>query len=75
MHRGIVNVCTANTWPVFIALGRPWINTALTALGIVVLIPLLLWSVPQAGTVGAAWALVAAAAWCSPRISWRPFGC
>ena len=59
---GIVNVCTANTWPVFIALGRPWINTALTALGIVVLIPLLLWSVPQAGTVGAAWALVTAAA-------------
>jgi lipopolysaccharide exporter len=59
---GVVNVCTANTWPVFIALGRPWINTALTALGIVVLIPLLLWSVPQAGTVGAAWSLVAAAA-------------
>ena len=59
---GVVNVCTANTWPVFIALGRPWINTALTALGIVVLIPLLLWSVPQAGTVGAAWALVTVAA-------------
>jgi lipopolysaccharide exporter len=59
---GAVNVCTANTWPVFIALGRPWINTALTALGIVVLIPLLLWSVPRAGTVGAAWSLVAAAA-------------
>ncbi len=55
-------MCTANTWPVFIALGRPWINTALTALGIVVLIPLLLWSVPQAGTIGAAWALVTAAA-------------
>ena len=59
---GAVNVCTANTWPVFIAVGRPWINTALTALGIVVLIPLLLWSVPQTGTVGAAWALVTAAA-------------
>jgi lipopolysaccharide exporter len=59
---GAVNVCTANTWPVFIALGRPWINTALTALGIVVLVPLLLWSVPRAGTVGAAWSLVAAAA-------------
>lgn len=58
---GVVNVCTANTWPVFIALGRPWINTALTALGIAVLIPLLIWSVPQAGTLGAAWALVAAA--------------
>jgi O-antigen/teichoic acid export membrane protein len=59
---GAVNVCTANTWPVFIAVGRPWINTALTALGIVVLIPLLLWSVPQAGTIGAAWALVTVAA-------------
>ena len=59
---GVVNVCTANTWPVFIALGRPWINTALTGLGIVVLIPLLLWSVPQAGTLGAAWALVTVAA-------------
>jgi O-antigen/teichoic acid export membrane protein len=59
---GAVNVCTANTWPVFIALGRPWINTALTALGVVVLIPLLLWIVPQAGTIGAAWSLVATAA-------------
>jgi lipopolysaccharide exporter len=59
---GVVNVCTANTWPVFIALGRPWINTALTALGIAVLIPLLFWSVPQAGPRGAAWSLVAAAA-------------
>jgi lipopolysaccharide exporter len=59
---GVVNVCTANTWPVFIALGRPWINTALTALGIAVLIPLLFWSVPQAGALGAAWSLVAAAA-------------
>jgi lipopolysaccharide exporter len=59
---GAINVCTANTWPVFIAVGRPWINTALTALGIIVLIPLLLWSVPQAGTIGAAWALVTVAA-------------
>ena len=30
---GAINVCVANTWPVFIALGRPWVNTALTALG------------------------------------------
>jgi lipopolysaccharide exporter len=55
---GAINVCTANTWPVFIALGRPWINTALTALGVVLLVPLLLWSVHEAGVLGAAWALV-----------------
>ena len=59
---GAINVCTANTWPVFIALGRPWINTALVGLGAVLLVPLLLWGVPEAGALGAAWALVAVAA-------------
>ena len=59
---GVINVCTANTWPVFIALGRPWINTALTALGVVLLVPLLLWSVQAAGALGGAWALVTVAA-------------
>ncbi|MGH6902269.1 MAG: lipopolysaccharide biosynthesis protein [Geminicoccaceae bacterium] len=58
---GVINVCTANTWPVFLALGRPWITTALMALGVVLLVPLLLWSVPVAGAMGAAWALVAVA--------------
>jgi lipopolysaccharide exporter len=55
-------VCTANTWPVFIALGRPWINAALTGLGAILLVPLLLWSVQTAGALGAAWALVAVSA-------------
>ncbi|MGH6792894.1 MAG: lipopolysaccharide biosynthesis protein, partial [Methyloceanibacter sp.] len=59
---GVINVCIANTWPIFIALGRPWINTALTAVGVVLLVPLLLWSVQKAGIVGAAWSLVAVAA-------------
>jgi O-antigen/teichoic acid export membrane protein len=59
---GVISVCIANTWPVFIALGRPWINTALTALGVVLLVPLLLWSVQDAGIIGAAWSLVAVAA-------------
>lgn len=58
---GAINVCMANTWPVFIALGRPWINAALVLLGLVVLVPLLLWSVSNAGVVGAAWSLVAVA--------------
>jgi len=59
---GVINVCTANTWPVFLALGRPWINTALIALGVALLVPLLLWSVPKAGAMGAAWAIVTVAA-------------
>jgi lipopolysaccharide exporter len=59
---GAMNVCTANTWPVFIALGRPWINAALTGLGAILLVPLLLWSVHAAGALGAAWALVAVSA-------------
>ena len=59
---GAINVCVANTWPVFIALGRPWVNTALTALGVLLLVPLLFWSVLQAGMVGAAWSLVMVAA-------------
>jgi lipopolysaccharide exporter len=59
---GVINVCVANTWPLFIALGRPWINTALTALGVVVLVPLLLWSTMKAGIVGTAWSAVAVAA-------------
>jgi O-antigen/teichoic acid export membrane protein len=58
---GVINVCIANTWPLFIALGRPWINTALTGLGVVLLVPLLLWSVRETGVVGAAWSLVAVA--------------
>jgi O-antigen/teichoic acid export membrane protein len=58
---GAINVCVANSWPVFIALGRPWINTALTGLGTILLIPLLLWGVHAAGIVGAAWSLVAVA--------------
>jgi lipopolysaccharide exporter len=58
---GAINVCVANSWPVFIALGRPWINTALTGLGTVLLVPLLLWGVHAAGIVGAAWSLVAVA--------------
>jgi lipopolysaccharide exporter len=59
---GAVDVCTANTWPVFIALGRPWINAALTGLGAILLVPLLLGSVQTAGALGAAWALVAVSA-------------
>jgi PST family polysaccharide transporter len=59
---GAINVCTANTWPVFIALGRPWINPALVGLGAVLLAPLLIWGVREAGALGAAWALVAVAA-------------
>jgi lipopolysaccharide exporter len=59
---GAINVCTANTWPVFIALGRPWINAALMGLGAILLVPLLLWSVQTAGALGAAWALVAVSA-------------
>jgi PST family polysaccharide transporter len=59
---GAINVCTANTWPVFIALGRPWINTALMALGVVLVVPLMLWSVQAAGAIGAAWVLVAVSA-------------
>ena len=59
---GAINVCTANTWPVFIALGRPWINAALTGLGAMLLVPLLLWTVQAAGALGAAWAVVAVAA-------------
>ena len=59
---GAINVCVANTWPVFIALGRPWVNTALTALGALLLVPLLFWSVRDAGIVGAAWSMVAVAA-------------
>ena len=46
---GAINVCVANTWPVFIALGRPWVNTALTALGAFLLVPLLFWSVRDRG--------------------------
>ena len=59
---GAINVCAANTWPVFIALGRPWVNTALTALGALLLVPLLFWSVRDAGIVGAAWSMVVVAA-------------
>jgi lipopolysaccharide exporter len=59
---GAINVCTANTWPVFIALGRPWINAALTGIGAILLVPLLPWSVHAAGALGAAWALVAVSA-------------
>ena len=59
---GAINVCSANTWPVFIALGRPWINAALTGLGAALLGPLLLWSVQAAGALGAAWSLVAVSA-------------
>jgi len=58
---GAINVCTANTWPVFIALGRPWINTALMALGVALLVPLLFWSVLKAGAIGAAWAITTVA--------------
>jgi PST family polysaccharide transporter len=56
---GAINVCTANTWPVFIALGRPWINAALMGLGVTLLVPLLVWTVRTAGAPGAAWAMVA----------------
>ena len=58
---GVINVCTANTWPVFIALGRPWINTALMTVGVALLVPLLFWSVPKAGAIGAAWVIVTVA--------------
>jgi lipopolysaccharide exporter len=59
---GVINVCVANAWPVFIALGQPWINTALTGFGVAVLMPLLMWSVQAGGIAGAAWSLVVVAA-------------
>ena len=59
---GAINVCTANTWPVFIALGRPWITTVLMALGVALIVPFMIWGVQAAGPVGAAWALVVVSA-------------
>jgi lipopolysaccharide exporter len=59
---GAINVCTANTWPVFIALGRPWIGTFLTGLSVIVLVPSMFVSVQAAGALGVAWTLVSVAA-------------
>ena len=59
---GVLNVCTANSGPVYIALGRPAINAFIYIAGLVVLLPLLIWGTNVAGAQGAAWAMTASAA-------------
>lgn len=59
---GAITACYANTWSVFVALGRPWINMSLTGFGLLLLIPLLVLGAHEAGALGAAWAVCATAA-------------
>jgi O-antigen/teichoic acid export membrane protein len=54
---GLLSISTANSAAMFVALGRPYILTAVRAVSVAALIPLLLWSVEQAGALGAAYAV------------------
>jgi PST family polysaccharide transporter len=54
---GLIVVCTANAWPALIALGRPQVVAWISLGSAVVLVPLLIYAVSAAGTVGAAWAV------------------
>ena len=54
---GIISVFAANTFPVYIALARPRIITALFCVGILVVVPLLIWGTNRAGAYGAALAI------------------
>ncbi len=56
---GLVASFTANSGPVYLALGRPKVLTLLLTVGLAVALPLLLWGASTAGAYGAAWALTA----------------
>jgi O-antigen/teichoic acid export membrane protein len=57
---GLFAVCSANIWPVYIALKKPELFTLVMGIGLVAIVPLLLWGTNTAGVYGAAWAVTAA---------------
>jgi O-antigen/teichoic acid export membrane protein len=58
----IFRVATANAGPLLFALNRPELVSLSNFVGLLVLIPLLIWGVSSAGAVGAAWAVAASSA-------------
>ena len=59
---GLFAVCSANIWPVYIALKKPELFALVMGTSLLALIPLLLWGTNTAGVYGAAWAVTAASA-------------
>lgn len=58
---GGLRVSLANTGGLYLALGRPYLNTVMALSNLVVLAPTMIWAVQKYGPIGAAWSLVAAA--------------
>ena len=59
---GFLSVISAGSGPVYLALGKPQLLTVIFVVGLIVMLPLLVWSVGWAGAYGAAWAIVTAMA-------------
>lgn len=57
---GVLNVCSANIWPVYLALGKPELYALVMGTGAVAVVPLLLIGTNISGIIGAAWAITAA---------------
>ena len=55
---GLIQVSIANVGSVFLALGRPYLNTIITGTNVAVGIPLFIWATLQWGVVGTVWSLV-----------------
>jgi O-antigen/teichoic acid export membrane protein len=58
---GLFNVSAANCGPIFLALGRPHIMTAITAFSAAIAVPAVFFGVRWVGVFGAAWAVTAVA--------------
>ncbi len=54
----VIQVSFVNSGPLFLALGRPHLNTVVTGVNIAVGIPLLIWATFQWGMSGTIWALI-----------------
>ncbi len=55
---GLLSVATAGSGPIYLAVGKPHLMTAILSVRTAIIVPLLIWGVDLAGAYGAAWALV-----------------
>lgn len=56
----VLNVCSANIWPMYLALGKPELFARVMGISAIIVVPLLFVGTSLFGIFGAAWALTAA---------------
>jgi O-antigen/teichoic acid export membrane protein len=54
---GMIRACNSNSGSIYMVIGHPKLISIITLFYITLLIPLLIWLVPQMGPLGAAWAI------------------